>query len=80
MKKKAVAHNTEVVNLPITLNFPSVIPDDLKGSARNLRLLGVWCPASGSIVFSSTKKSDCEKFIKAASYAHFYIVRFDAVV
>lgn len=61
---------------------PSIIPDALKSTVRNLRLFGVFSHCANSILFHSVKKADCERYIKAAPsvFGGLYIVRFDSVV
>lgn len=80
--KKQSAHNTGKLNFTSS-PFPSfsLIPDSLKRAVGNLRLWGVFCSTSESVIYHAVKRSECVRFIKAVpavASAGLYIIRFDS--
>ena len=80
--KTQLAHNTGKLNF---LSSPtpsfSLIPDSLKRAVGNLRLWGVFCATSESVIYHAVKRSECVRFIKsvpAIASAGLYIIRFDS--
>ena len=78
--KKRSAHNTGYSNNS-SFSSPSLFPASLSGIIKNLRLWGVFCASSESVIFSAVKRSDCERFLKSVpsfASAGLYLIRFDS--
>ena len=78
--KKRIAHNTGYLNTP-SFSSPSLFPASLSRIVHNLRLWGVFCASTESVIFSAVKRSDCERFIKAVpavASVGLYLIRFDS--
>jgi len=78
---KRTAHNTGKLNSPIAFKHSSLFPQSLSREIKNLRLWGVYCVSTNSVVFHAINRSDCSRFISGVpslASAGLYLIRFDS--
>ena len=74
-------NETSCASVPYGFKHSSLYPASLSRAIKNLRLWGVFCASTNSVVFHSINRSDCSRFIKGVpslSSAGLYLIRFDS--
>lgn len=74
-------NETSCASVPYGFKHSSLYPASLSRVIKNLRLWGVFCASTESVIFSSAKRSDCDRFLKAVpavASVGLYLIRFDS--